>query len=193
MTLASAIDSSTRRRSASCARLSRISMISISRRPSGRPVASRALAIRCRELALGSLFQAADGGDDKAHGAVTGKTTKRLLTCTACPRDGANPAAPPERPSCSSLDSRSPWNERNRSSSRAAPAGYPTTSSRDCRRRGPRGGRRERSHRSRRSAPSRNAERLRPARQRRALCKSSTILSATEPTWRCDRPEETTM
>ena len=67
MTLAIAIDSSTRRRSASWARLSRISTISISRRPSARPVASRALPIGLGELALGPLLQAADRGDDDTH------------------------------------------------------------------------------------------------------------------------------
>ena len=63
MTLASAIDSSIMRLPASRARLSRISMISMSRKPMLRPACCGALAVALRELPFGTLLQPADGGD----------------------------------------------------------------------------------------------------------------------------------
>ena len=62
-----AIDSSSMRRSALSARLSLISTMSKACSPSAAAGVRRALAIALREVALGTLFQPADGGNHDPH------------------------------------------------------------------------------------------------------------------------------
>src|SRR5580704_9782057 len=85
----------------------------------------RVLEISFGKLAFGALLEPTNGGDDDTHG----KSTAREGMATARPRVSEGP----EFSTIRRLDTRLRGNERNGSSSRGAPAGRPSTSSRDCR------------------------------------------------------------
>ena len=173
MTVAMAIDSSTRRRSASCAPALRefrtISQIRADR------AAGRSPAHACDRVSASSR-------SGPCLRRPTAAMIRRIVVAirrNSARRNGSNRAARHSSLRVSAF------------SLRAAPAGPSPTFFRDHRRHALRAGRRARLRRRRRSGPSRNAGRLQPGSRTPTLWRSSTIRSATEPTWRCERPDET--
>ena len=82
MTLASAIDSSIMRLPPRCARLSRISTTSMSRKPMRAAGLFGALAVALGKLALGAVLQPADRGD---HDDCIAQSSSRSASAARAP------------------------------------------------------------------------------------------------------------